>query len=130
LQPPYDVVANRLLARYTCEGGGCPSRWPSLWRLLLGRLLPWRLVLRRLVLRRRPGHEHQPELADLHLVTVAERRRLHPLPVDVGAVETADVPHRERAAVAVELRVPPRHRHVVQEDVAVGVPAAGGHVVV
>ena len=43
-----------------------------------------------------PGDEHQPELADLHLVAVAQRGRLDPLPVDVRAVEAAHVAHGER----------------------------------
>ena len=44
----------------------------------------------------RAGDEHQPELADLHLVAVAQGGRLDPLAVDVRAVEAADVAHGER----------------------------------
>src|SRR5690606_32655985 len=51
----------------------------------------------------RTGHEHQPELTDLHLVAVAESRRLDPFPVDVGAVQAAHVPDGKGAAVAVKL---------------------------
>jgi hypothetical protein len=76
------------------------------------------------------GDEHQPELADLHLIAVAQGGRLDPLAVDVRPVEAAHVAHGEPGAAAVELGVPAGHRHVVEEDVAVRVAAAGGHVVV
>src|SRR4051794_25032875 len=81
-------------------------------------------LMRSALVRPRSREEHQPELADLHLVAAAEGRRLHPLPVDVGAVEAAHVPDGEEAALAVELGVAPRHGDVVEEDVTVGVPAA------
>src|SRR5947209_58972 len=68
----------------------------------------------------RSCHEHQPELADLDLVAVAQGGGLDALAVDVGAVEAADVADGERAALAVELGVAPGHGHVVEEDVAVG----------
>ncbi len=55
---------------------------------------------------------------------------LDALPVDVGAVEAADVAHGETVAPAVELGVPPGDRHVVEEDVAVRVPPGRGDVVV
>src|SRR6185369_6978009 len=76
------------------------------------------------------GDEHQPELADLHLLAVAQGGRLDPLAVDVRPVEAAHVAHGEPGAAAVELGVPAGHSHVVEEDVAVRVAAAGGHVVV
>src|SRR5689334_7123420 len=62
--------------------------------------------------------EHQPELADLHLVAALQRGLLDALPVDVGAVEAAHVTHGELAAAPVELHVPPGHGHIVQENVA------------
>src|SRR5271170_7815732 len=65
------------------------------------------------------GQEQQPELADLDLVPPGQLRLLDALPVDVGAVEAADVPDGEESALAEELRVPPRDRHVIEEDVAV-----------
>src|SRR5262249_22631211 len=83
-----------------------------------------------LALRPGAGDEHQAELTDLHLVPVAQGRRLDPLAVHVRTVERADIAHGEGATVAVELGVPAGHRHVVEEDVAVGVPPAGGDVVV
>src|SRR3954470_14902549 len=82
------------------------------------------------LVRTRSRDEDEPELPDLYLVAAGERRRLDPLPVDVGAVEAADVAHGEGAALAVELGVPAGDRHVVEEDVAVRMPTAGGHVVV
>src|SRR3954463_4700714 len=73
-----------------------------------------------LVLGSRTGDKHQSELADLDLVAVAEGRRLHPLAVDIGAVEAADVTHGEDAALAMELGMPPGDGDIVEEDVAVG----------
>ena len=82
---------------------------------------------------------HRPELetdidetlsALTDLVTAGKGGDVDRLAVDVGAVEAADVVHREAAALAVELHVPPADGDVVQEDVAVGVPAGGGDVLV
>src|SRR5215469_4882793 len=67
--------------------------------------------------------EDQAELADLDLVSPAERDFLDPVPVHVGAVEAADIAHGKPGAVAVELGMPPGYGHVVEEDVAVR-PAA------
>ena len=36
------------------------------------------------------GQKRQAKLADLHLVAVDQHRRIHRLPVDVGAVEATD----------------------------------------
>src|SRR4051812_3603833 len=74
----------------------------------------------------RPGEIGQPELADLHLVTAGQGGDVDRLAVDVGAVEAAHVVHGEAAALAVELHVRAADRHVVEEDVAVGVPTGGG----
>src|SRR5579862_23993 len=76
------------------------------------------------------GQEQQPELADLDLVAPGQFRLLDALPVDVGAIEAAHVADGELGAPAVELRVPPGDRHVVEEDVTVRVPARGGQVAV
>src|SRR5689334_16111475 len=76
----------------------------------------------------RAGEEHQPVLADLHLVAPGEHGALDALAVEVGAVEASHVAHREPVALPDELGVPTRHRDVVQEDVAVGVPARGRQV--
>src|SRR3954470_3292177 len=67
------------------------------------------------------GVEHQPELADLHLVAGLQGSFVDPLAVDVGAVERADVTDQETVALTAEARVLARDRDVVQEDVAVGV---------
>src|SRR5262249_61782322 len=70
-----------------------------------------------------PEQEDQPELADLDLIARSQDGFLDPLPVDVRAIQAADIPDAERAAMPVELGVPPGHRHIVQEYVAVRVPA-------
>src|SRR5690606_15724529 len=53
------------------------------------------------------GQEHQPELADLHLVAARQPRLVDALAVDVGAVEAAHVADEERVAPPGELGVPP-----------------------
>src|SRR4029450_1463015 len=59
------------------------------------------------VTQRPAGGEREPELADLDLVAVLQRRLLDALPVDVGAVEAADIAHQERVLRGpAELRVP------------------------
>src|SRR4051794_33638538 len=73
--------------------------------------------------RARSGEEHQAELADLHFVATGEHGLVDRLAVDVGAVEAADVDDHELATLTPELRVAARDRHVVEEDVRVGVPA-------
>src|SRR4051812_47060111 len=76
------------------------------------------------------GEVDEAELADLHLVAAGERGDVDRLAIDVGAVEAADVVDGEAAALAVELHVPAADRHVVEEDVAVGVPAGRRDVLV
>src|SRR5262245_41854730 len=49
----------------------------------------------RAFVRPRAGDQHEAELADLYLVAVGQRRRLHALTVDVRAVQAADVATRE-----------------------------------
>jgi hypothetical protein len=72
------------------------------------------------------GEEHQLELADLELVAGDELAVLHPLPVQVGAVQGADVVDGEAVGAAADLGVAARDGDVVEEDVALGV-APGGH---
>src|SRR5215216_5373497 len=73
------------------------------------------------------GEEHQLELADLELVAGDQLAVLDPLPVQVGAVEGADVVDGEGAVgAAADLGVAARDGDVVEEDVALGV-TAGGH---
>src|SRR5665648_1206171 len=67
------------------------------------------------------GIEHQSELADLDLVASLQSGLIDPLPVDVGAVQGADVAHQEGTTLAVEGRMLARHRDVVKEDVTLGV---------
>jgi hypothetical protein len=44
-----------------------------------------------------PGFQYnQAKPANIDFVPVGQRRRLHPLPVDVGAVEATDVDHMQR----------------------------------
>src|SRR5215212_3060294 len=59
-----------------------------------------------------PGEEDESVLADLDLVAVGQLDRVDPVAVDVGAVERAHVGDGEGVAVAVELRVLTRDRHV------------------
>src|SRR5579884_563406 len=75
------------------------------------------------------GQEHQPELADLHLVTVAQPTLVDAFPVDVGAVQRAHVPYHVLASLADELGVTAGDGDVVEEDVALGVSAGFGRVV-
>src|SRR5450756_135966 len=79
---------------------------------------------------RTAGHEQQPKLADLYLVSPGQLGLLDPLTVHVGAVEAANVANGEAIAMPVELGVPPGDRHVVEEDVAVRMPAGRGEVAV
>ena len=54
------------------------------------------------------GEEHQLELADLELVAGDELAVLDPLPVEVGAVQGADVVDGEAAGAAADLGVAAR----------------------
>src|SRR5438105_3561154 len=84
----------------------------------------------RMVVWARAGDEHQAELADLHLVAVAESSGLDAFPVHIRSVEASDIPNGENASFPVKLGVPARHGDVVQENVTVGVPSTGCHVVI
>jgi hypothetical protein len=50
-----------------------------------------------------PGQEGQAELADLDLITIDQHRRIHRLPVDIGAVEATDIDDAELALLPLEL---------------------------
>src|SRR3954451_4582100 len=76
------------------------------------------------------AEEDEPVLADLHLVGVLQDHRVDTVAVDVGAVEASRVGDREVVALTGEGRVPPGDGHVVEEDLAVGVTAGGGDVLV
>ena len=67
------------------------------------------------------GIEHQPELADLDLVAGLEDDFVDPHPVDVGAVQGADITNEEVVTHETEGCVLAGHGDVVEEDVAVGV---------
>src|SRR5262249_53620503 len=66
------------------------------------------------------GEVGQAVFADLQLVAVRKLRRLHPLAVDEAAVEAALVLDEVVPVALAQDRVLPRHRHVVEEDAAVG----------
>src|SRR5690606_23463155 len=66
------------------------------------------------------------EPADEDLVAGAQRRLVHAHLVDIGAVGGPAVLHPERVPDHDEPAVLPGHGDVVEEDVALGVPADGG----
>src|SRR5713101_6488637 len=70
--------------------------------------------------------EHQAELSDLDFVAVVELAFFAPLPVDIGTVQGADVAHQVALGPAEKLGVTPGHGDVIEEDVAVGMPANSG----
>src|SRR4051794_37987782 len=78
----------------------------------------------------RIGEEHQPELADLDLVTAGKTGLIDPLPVDIGAVEAPHVPDREDVSAPIELGMSARHGHIVEKDVALRVAPGRGAVTV
>src|SRR4051794_30989674 len=63
--------------------------------------------------------EHESELADLHLVAVAERSPFDALLVDIGAIERPRVGHHVALGRALHLGVAPRDGDVVERDLAV-----------
>src|SRR6476659_6209861 len=73
------------------------------------------------------GQKRQAKLADLHLVAVDQHRRIHRLPVDVGAVEATDVDDVGFIVLPPELRVPAAHSDVVEKNVAAGMSARRRH---
>src|SRR5207245_10922381 len=77
------------------------------------------------------AEEDQLDLADLERVPADQLALLDPLAIEVGAVQRADVVDGEGPLLpAPDLRVPPGHGDVVQEDVALRVPSGGHHVLV
>jgi hypothetical protein len=75
--------------------------------------------------RRGRGQEHQTELTHLDLVTVGQHRRADQFTVDIGAVEAVDVDHLEFSVLPPKLGVALADGDVVEDDVAVGMPAGG-----
>ena len=67
----------------------------------------------------------EAELADLHLVTGVQRRLVDQLPVHVRPVEGPGIAHHVTRGALDEHGVLARDRHVVEEDVGVGMPT--GH---
>src|SRR3954452_8574694 len=67
--------------------------------------------------------EHESELADLHLVTVAEGGALDALLVDIGAVEGARVGDHVALCRALHLGMAARHGDVVERDLTVRMSA-------
>jgi hypothetical protein len=66
--------------------------------------------------------ENEPKLADLNLVAISQYRRIHGLPVDIGAVETTEVDDVEFVVLPTEFRVFAADGDFVEKDVAAGVP--------
>src|SRR5271170_1594199 len=96
------------------QSHSAPAAGPKCWPLPLAST------------RRGPGQEGQTELADLDLITIDQHRRIHRLPVDIGAVEAADIDDAELALLPLELGVAAADGNVVEEDAAVGMAAARG----
>src|SRR5699024_4480358 len=59
----------------------------------------------------------EAEFADLHLVACAQHGGVDAFPVDVGAVEGADVAYDVTLLVSEKLRMTARDGHVIKEDV-------------
>src|SRR3954451_2621687 len=98
------------------SGRSCPSTSPMLMNARDGMpAVLGTLTSAALLGRPGPGQEHQAVLADLDLVAPRQGGGLDPLPVEVGAVEAADVAHDEATALPQELRVPARDGDVVEE---------------
>jgi len=76
-------------------------------------------------LRRQQCQEHQTEVADLDFVAVGEHGAVHPLTVDIRAVEAARVDDAEFAVFKSKLGVVAADSYVVEEDVAARMAARG-----
>src|SRR5690606_38265446 len=76
------------------------------------------------------GEVNQAELADLDLVTPGQQDLIDAVTVDVRAIEAADVAHDVTLRNSAELRMPAGHRHVIEEDVAIGMAPGGDDVAV
>jgi hypothetical protein len=75
--------------------------------------------------RRGRGQEHQTELSQLDLVTVGQHRRVDQFTVDIGAVKAVDVDDLEFSVLTPKFGVVLANGAVVEDDVAVGMPAGG-----
>src|SRR6478672_9723320 len=72
-----------------------------------------------------PGQEQQTELANLDLVAVDQHRGFDRFMVDVSAVEAVEVDEQELSVVQPKFDVAAADGGVVEEDVAVRMPACG-----
>jgi hypothetical protein len=71
--------------------------------------------------------ERQLKLSALQLVAVDQHGRLDRLPVDVSAVEAAEVDDSNSAVRPPQLCVVATHRDLIEEDVAAGMAAYRRH---
>src|SRR5688500_3529380 len=69
----------------------------------------------------------QSVLADLNLVAALQEDVVDAVSIDVCAVETPDIDHGVALGATSELRVPARDRDVVEEDLALRMPAGRDH---
>jgi len=70
-----------------------------------------------------PGQEQQSELADLDLVAVDQHRGFDRFMIDVSAVEAVEVDEQDLPVLHPKLDVVTADGGVVEEDVAVRMPA-------
>src|SRR5258707_7344064 len=70
-----------------------------------------------------PGQEHQTELANLDLVAVDQHRGVDRFMIDVSAVEAVEVDEEELSVFQPKLDMVAADGGVVEEDVAVRMPA-------
>ena len=70
-----------------------------------------------------PGQEHQTKLADLDLVAVDQHRGFDRFMIDVSVVEAVEVDEQELSVLQPKLDVAAADGGVVEEDVAVRMPA-------
>src|SRR3954453_10511553 len=70
-----------------------------------------------------PGQEHQTELADLDLVAVDQHRGVDRFMIDVSVVEAVEVDEPELSVLQSKFDVVAADGDVVEEDVAVRMPA-------
>ena len=70
-----------------------------------------------------PGQEHQTKLANLDLVAVDQHRGVDRFMIDVSVVEAVEVDEQELSVLQPKLDVVAADGGVVEEDVAVRMPA-------
>jgi hypothetical protein len=73
-----------------------------------------------------PGQEHQTKLANLDLVAVDQHRGVDRFTIDVSVVEAVEVDEQELSVLQSKLDVMAADGGVVEEDVAVRMPARRG----